>query len=188
MKKIIPVSATGCGMLFAVFLFASVSIGFGKPQRNSAYICPGKTTGASVGGYEKDGNWRVVGEWHRHLGENNSSYRTSLRRDLRLNDGAARMRGIVIKDKAWVCSDRETWHAGSPEDRLPYDWTHTPIMAGRIVEMPFEKVGAEQRDGQTWLHIRLRCLKKKMDPKACRSIGWCSIPRQAQYIATSRCR
>jgi len=29
------------------------------------------------------------------------------------------MRGIVIKDKAWVCSDRETWHAGSPDDRLP---------------------------------------------------------------------
>jgi hypothetical protein len=41
------------------------------------------------------------------------------------------MREIVIKDKAWVCSDGETWHAGSANDRLIYHWTHVPIMAGR---------------------------------------------------------
>src|SRR5207249_4203562 len=39
------------------------------------------------------------------------------------------LRGIVIKDKAWVCSDGETWHAGQPDDRLLYNWAHVPIMA-----------------------------------------------------------
>src|SRR5262245_53111317 len=32
------------------------------------------------------------------------------------------MREIVIKDKAWICSDGETWHAGTPDDRLIYNW------------------------------------------------------------------
>jgi tetratricopeptide (TPR) repeat protein len=75
----------------------------------------------------------------------------------------APMRGIVIKNKAWVCSDGETWHAGRPDDRLLYNWVHTPIMAGRL-EPPFEKVGAEQRDGQTWLHIRLKVAEAKTGP------------------------
>jgi hypothetical protein len=74
------------------------------------------------------------------------------------------MRGIVIKDKAWVCSDGETWHAGRPDDRLLYNWAHTPIMTGRL-EPAFEKVSAEQRDGQTWLHIRLKVAEAKADPK-----------------------
>jgi hypothetical protein len=74
------------------------------------------------------------------------------------------MRGIVIKEKAWVCSDGETWHAGSPDDRLLYDWAHTPIMAGRQLP-PFEKVGEEQRAGQTWLHVKLKVPEKNIDPK-----------------------
>src|SRR5882724_862900 len=70
------------------------------------------------------------------------------------------MREIVIKDKAWVCSDGETWHAGSANDRLIYNWTHVPIMAGR--QLPaFEKIGVEQRNGQTWLHVRLKVPEKK---------------------------
>src|SRR5215471_3620155 len=52
----------------------------------------------------------------------------------------APLRGIVIKDKAWVCSDGETWHAGRADDRLLYNWAHTPIMADR--QLPsFEKAG-----------------------------------------------
>ncbi len=74
------------------------------------------------------------------------------------------MREIVIKDKAWVCSDGETWHAGSADDRLIYNWTHVPIMAGR--QLPaFEKIGAEQRNGQTWLHVRLKVPEKKVNPR-----------------------
>ena len=92
------------------------------------------------------------------------------------------MREIVIKDKAWVCSDGETWHAGSANDRLIYNWTHVPIMAGR--QLPaFEKIGAEQRNGQTWLHIRLKVPGKKVDPKELPQY-WLVLDSQgqAQYI------
>lgn len=92
------------------------------------------------------------------------------------------MRGIVIKGKAWVCSDGETWHAGSPDDRLLYDWAHTPIMAGRQLP-PFEKVGEEHRDGQTWLHVQLKVPEKKIDPKQLPQY-WLVLDQQrhAQYI------
>ena len=62
------------------------------------------------------------------------------------------MREIVIKNKAWICSDGETWHATRPDDRLIYNWVHVPIMADRKLP-PFEKVGSEQRNGQTLLHV-----------------------------------
>jgi tetratricopeptide (TPR) repeat protein len=92
------------------------------------------------------------------------------------------MREIVIKDKAWVCSDGETWHAGSADDRLIYNWTHVPIMAGR--QLPaFEKIGAEQRNGQTWLHVRLKVPEKKVNPRELPQY-WLVLDSQgqAQYI------
>ena len=75
------------------------------------------------------------------------------------------LRGIVIGDKAWVCSDGKTWHAGSPDDRLLYNLTHTPIMSGRM-EPTFVKMGTEERDGATWLHLQLKVPEEKVDPKA----------------------
>ncbi len=92
------------------------------------------------------------------------------------------LRGIVIKDKAWVCSDGATWHAGSPDDRLLYNWAHVPIMADRHPP-PFEKVGSEQRNGQTWLHVRLKVPEKKINPKELPQY-WIVVDShgQAQYI------
>jgi tetratricopeptide (TPR) repeat protein len=92
------------------------------------------------------------------------------------------LRGIVIKDKAWVCSDGETWHAGRPDDRLIYNWAHVPIMADLKLP-PFEKVGSEQRIGQTWLHLRLKVPEKKIDPKELPQY-WLVLDSQgqAQYI------
>ncbi|MGH7984491.1 MAG: tetratricopeptide repeat protein [Candidatus Udaeobacter sp.] len=92
------------------------------------------------------------------------------------------LRGIVIKDKAWVCSDGETWHAGRPDDRLLYNWAHVPIMADRRLP-PFENVGSEQRNGQTWLHVRLKVPEKKINPKELPQY-WLVLDSkgQAQYI------
>src|SRR5947208_2821454 len=92
------------------------------------------------------------------------------------------LRGIVIKDKAWVCSDGETWHAGRPDDRLLYNWAHVPIMADRQLP-PFEKVGSEQRNGQTWLHVRLKVPEKKINSKELPQY-WLVLDYQgqAQYI------
>jgi tetratricopeptide (TPR) repeat protein len=105
--------------------------------------------------------------------------------DLTMEPGVkpnAPMREIVIKDKAWVCSDGETWHAGSADDRLIYNWAHVPIMADR--QLPaFEKVGAEQRNGQSWLHIRLKVPEKKVNPRELPQY-WLVLDSQgqAQYI------
>jgi tetratricopeptide (TPR) repeat protein len=105
--------------------------------------------------------------------------------DLAMEAGAkpgVPMRGIVIKDKAWVCSDGETWHAGSADDRLLYNWAHVPIMIGR--QLPtFEKVGTEQRNGQTWLHVRLKVPEKNINPKELPQY-WLVLDSQgqAQYI------
>src|SRR5437762_10202214 len=75
-------------------------------------------------------------------------------------DGAAIRRLIVIKDKAWSSSDAgKTFHPGSPDDRLVYNLTHTPILSGRL-EPAFEKIDSEQHDGATWLHIRLKVNEK----------------------------
>ncbi len=75
------------------------------------------------------------------------------------------LRGIVIGDKAWVCNDGKTWHAGTADDRFLYNLAHTPIMSGRTVPA-FEKVGSEERDGATWLHLRLKVPEKDIDPKS----------------------
>jgi hypothetical protein len=77
--------------------------------------------------------------------------------------GSAIRRLIVIKDKAWASSDAgESFHPGTPDDRLLYNWTHTPILSGRL-EPPFEKVDAKQEQGATWLHIRLKVDEKTDD-------------------------
>ncbi len=90
------------------------------------------------------------------------------------------MRGIVIGNKAWVCSDGETWHAGSPEDRDLYNLTHTPI-SSRGVEPPFEEVGSEQHGGATWLHIQLKVPEGNVDPKALPQY-WLVLDSQGQAL------
>lgn len=94
------------------------------------------------------------------------------------------MREIIIKDRVWICSDGETWHAGQPNDRLVYNWTHVPIMTGGgITKMPFEKVGTEKRDGQTWLQVRMKVPEKNVKPKELPQY-WLVLDSQgqAQYI------
>jgi hypothetical protein len=105
--------------------------------------------------------------------------------DLSMEPGAkpdTPLRGIVIKEKAWVCSDGATWHAGRPDDRLIYNWAHVPIMADRKLPA-FEKVGSEQRNGQTWLHVRLKVPEKNINPKELPQY-WLVLDSQgqAQYI------
>ena len=95
--------------------------------------------------------------------------------------GSAIRRLIVIKDRAWASSDAsESFHPGTPDDRLLYNWTHTPIMSGRL-EPAFEKVGAEQRNGQTWLHIRLKVADEKVDPKTLPQY-WLMLDAQGQAL------
>ena len=51
-----------------------------------------------------------------------------------------------------------------PEDRLVYNITHTPIIYGRL-QPPFEKVGNEERNGVTMLHIKMKVADAKVEQK-----------------------
>jgi len=112
------------GSIVASLLFAS-AIGLGKPQRNpkvSNQENPGILLTTAMKNMER-GVWSVSGTVT--LEKTIKLHGLLSGEDYDLTMEPRGMRGVVIKDKAWVCSDRETWHAGSPNDRLPYDWVHT---------------------------------------------------------------
>ncbi len=93
------------------------------------------------------------------------------------------LRGIVIGQQGWVCADGETWHPGRSDDRVVYNWVHTPILSGRM-EPPFEKVVSEQHNGQSWLLIRLKVPEKNADPNELPQYSLVLDPQgQPQYIA-----
>ena len=171
----------------ALILLGNASVGFGKQQKNSATSTQEKpdallsTAMKNMSG----GVWSVNGTVTSKKTINLHGLLSGEDFDLTMEPGVkpgVPMRGIVIKDKAWVCSDGETWHAGTPDDRLLYNWAHTPIMIGRQLP-PFEKVGTEQRNGQTWLHVRLKVPEKKVNPKEIPQY-WLVLDSQgqAQYI------
>ena len=147
------------------FLLGSASIGFGKPQKNSTTSTQEKPDALLTAAMKKMSTdvWSVNGTVTSKKTIKLHGLLSGEDFDLTMEPGVkpnTPMREIMIKDKAWVCSDGETWHAGSANDRLIYNWTHVPIMAGRRLPA-FEKIGAEQRNGQTWLHVGLKVPEKK---------------------------
>ena len=186
MTKTAALNTSWMVTLAALVLFASESGGFAQGQRKFAASAQEKTDALLAAALEKmsTGVWSVNGTVR-------SQKTIKLRgllsgKDFDLTEEPEKprrpIRGIVIKDNAWVCSDGKTWHAGSPDDRLLYNWTHVPIMTDR--QLPsFEKVGAEQRNGQTWLHVRLKVPEKKIDPKELPQYWLVLDPQgQAQYV------
>ena len=169
------------------FLLGSASIGFGKPQKNSTTSTQEKPDALLSAAMKKMSTdvWSVNGTVTSKKTIKLRGLLSGEDFDLTMEPGVklnTPMREIAIKDKAWVCSDGETWHAGSENDRLIYNWTHVPIMTGR--QLPaFEKIGAEQRNGQTWLHVRLKVPEKKVNPKELPQY-WLVLDSQgqAQYI------
>jgi hypothetical protein len=187
MKKIVGVSATCMWVLAAVFIFASASVGFAKPQKKPAVSGPEKPDALLGAALENmnAGVWSVNGTVTSKKTIKLRGLLSGEDFDLTMEPGTkpdTPLRGIVIKDKAWVCSDGETWHAGSPDDRLLYNWAHVPIMTGRQLP-PFEKVGSEQRNGQTCLHVRLKVSEKRINPKELPQY-WLVLDSQgqAQYV------
>jgi len=187
MKKSPSFSAAWISLLPVFFLLASASVGLAKTQKKSTASnqeTPSALLVAAMKNMET-GVWSVNGTVS--LEKTIKLHGLLSGEDYDLTMEPRGMRGIMIKDKAWVCSDRETWHAGSPDDRLPYDWTHTPIMAGGITKLPFEKVGTEQRDGQTWLHIRLKVAEKKNQSQGITAILDCAqFPRPSAIYRACR--
>jgi tetratricopeptide (TPR) repeat protein len=185
MKKIIPASTIF--LIAAFLLFANAPGGFAKPQKKSAgsgQENPDPLVNAAMKNMES-GVWSVNGTVTAKKTIKLHGLLSGEDFDLTMEPGTkpnTPLRGIVIKDKAWVCSDGETWHAGRPDDRLIYNWAHVPIMADRNLPA-FEKVGSEQRNGQTWLHVRLKVPEKNINPKELPQY-WLVLDfhGQAQYI------
>jgi tetratricopeptide (TPR) repeat protein len=171
----------------AVILFTSVSGVFGRPQKKSAGPSQANVDpilNAALKNMET-GVWLVNGTV---TSKNIIKLRGLFSGedfDLSMEPGMkpnVPLRGIVIGNKAWVCSDGETWHAGRPDDRLIYNWVHVPIMADRQLP-PFEKVGSEQRNGESWLHVRLKVPEKKIKPKELPQYWLVLDPHgQAKYV------
>jgi hypothetical protein len=145
MKKTIPVSATWIWAIAAFFVFSNAPHGFAKPQKETSWIRPGKRGSARKCGDEKHGDRCVVRE--RTVTAKKPIKLQGLLSgedfDLTMEPGVnpnTPMREIVIKNKAWICSDGETWHATRPDDRLIYNWVHVPIMADRKLP-PLRKWG-----------------------------------------------
>jgi hypothetical protein len=79
------------------------------------------------------------------------------------NDKSPPVRQITISILAWISRDNgKTWKKMSPVDRTIYDWAHTAAMAGPRLP-PFEIVGTEEHDGETWQHLRMKTEEKVSD-------------------------
>src|SRR6266496_3208900 len=187
MKRSPPASATWTWPVIALLLLASASAGYPQAQKKSATSTQEKPDALLAAAMEKmsTGVWSVNGTVTVKKTIKLRGLLSGEDFDLSMEPGVnpnTPMREIVIKDKAWICSDGETWHAGSPDDRLLYNRAHVPIMADRRLP-PFEKVGTEQRDGQTLLHVRLKVPEKKINPKELPQY-WIVLDSQgqAQYI------
>jgi len=186
-KKIIPASTLS--LVAALLVFWNAPFAFAKPQKKSAGSGQ-ETLNPLVNAALKNmetGVWSVNGTVQAKKTIKVQGLLDGEDFDLTTEPGIrpnTPMREIIIKDKVWICSDGETWHAGQPNDRLIYNWTHVPIMAGGgISQMPFEKVGTEQRDGQTWLHVRMKVPEKNIKPKELPQY-WLVLDSQgqAQYV------
>ena len=187
MKKTALVSARRIVAIAALVLWACASAVSAKPQKNSAgpgQENPDPLVNAAMKNMET-GVWSVNGTVTAKKPIKLQGLLAGEDFDLAMEPGVnpnTPMREIVIKNKAWICSDGETWHATRPDDRLIYNWAHVPIMADRKLP-PFEKVGSEQRNGQTWLHVRLKVPEKNINPKELPQY-WLVLDSQgqAQYI------
>jgi hypothetical protein len=134
-------SATWIWAIVAFFVFSNAPHAFAKPQK--------RPTGASQENLDplvntamknmETGVWSVNGTVQAKKTIKLQGLLSSEDFDLTTEPGIrpnTPLREIIIKNKAWICSDGETWHATGPNDRLIY----VPIMADRKLP-PFEKVG-----------------------------------------------
>lgn len=185
MKKIVPASTIF--LIAAFLLFANAFSAFAKPQKKTAGSGQENAdplVNAAMKNMET-GVWSVNGTVQAKKTIKLRGLLAGEDFDLAMEPGVklnTPMREIVIGNKAWICSDGETWHAGRPDDRMIYNWAHVPIMADRKLPT-FEKVGSEQRNGQTWLHVRLKVPEKNIKPKELPQY-WLVLDSQgqAQYI------
>ena len=160
MKKTISVSATWIWAIVAFFVFSNAPHVFAKPPKKSAEsgqenpdpLVNAAMKNMEIGVLSVNGTVMLKKPIKLQGLLSGEDFDLTTEPGIRPNTP---MREIIIKNKAWICSDGETWHATGPDDRLIYNWAHVPIIADRKLP-PFEKVGSEQHNGQTELFFHLR--------------------------------
>ena len=110
MKASAPVSATWICLVLMFFLLGSASIGFGKPQKNSTTSTQEKPDALLSAAMKKMSTdvWSVNGTVTSKKTIKLHGLLSGEDFDLTMEPGVkpnTSMREIVIKDKAWVCSD-----------------------------------------------------------------------------------
>jgi hypothetical protein len=123
MKRIISISANWICAIAAFFVFSNAPHGFAKPQQKPAgsgqeNLDP--LVNAAMKNMET-GVWSVNGTVTAKKPIKLQGLLSGEDFDLTMEPGVnpnTPMREIVIKNKAWICSDGETWHATRPDDRL----------------------------------------------------------------------
>jgi len=154
-KKIIPVGTIS--VIVASFFLANAPCAFAKPQKKpagSGKENPDPLVNAALKNM-KTGVWSVKGTVQAKKTIKLQGLLAGEDFDLSMEPGVnpnTPMREIVIKDKGWICSDGETWHATRPDDRLVYNWVQMPIMAGGGISKCRSKKSAQNN-----VMVRLGC-------------------------------
>ena len=119
-------------MVAAVSLFAAASIAFAGAQKKSTKAIqpnPDPLLNAAMKNMET-GVWSVNGAVTFKKAIKLHGLLSGQDFDLTMEPGLkpdVPMRGVVMKNKAWVCSDGKTWHPGTPDDRLLFSEIPSPL-------------------------------------------------------------
>src|SRR5437867_1220860 len=193
MKRSPPASATWTWPVVALLLLASALAGYPQAQKKSATSTQEKPEALLAAAMEKmsTGVWSVNGTVAVKKTIKLHGLLSGEDFDLTMEPGVnpnTPMREIVIKDKAWICSDGETWHAGSPDDRLLYNRAHVQSWSTGGCR-PLKRWAPNNATGRLYCTCGSRCRRKKSIQRSYHNIGSCSIPRgKLNTSATQRCR
>jgi hypothetical protein len=101
------------------------------------------------------------------------------------DDGKPADRQIAIKDKSWSSKDGgKTWKSVSADDRLIYNFVHTPLLSNRM-QPDFEEAGREEHDGEKWVHLQLK-VPEKLASETQRPHYWLALDATGKPTAIRR--
>lgn len=92
-------------------------------------------------------------------------------------------RQIALGENAWATYDGKKWKAIDRDDRLVYNLVRGPIrVTNPDAESVYEELGTEQRNGETWLHIRFKAPEKGASVPE----YWLALDAEGQPISVRR--
>jgi hypothetical protein len=100
-------------------------------------------------------------------------------------DGSSPMRQVTIVTLSRLSSDGgNTWKKTDAKDRGVFNWVHSPLIGNDNLP-PFETVGRESHEGETWQHIRLK-VAEKVEDQAQLPHYWIAVNEQGEPLSVRR--